>query len=637
MTRMGLIAGVSLALGAAGSAAAQPAPTASPAAVAARGQLGIVRVRIDPGVGEQAAEIRGLLAAHPFVRIGEPADYLVTTKPDFPLDIILYDLGHPPELWDELDEDQMPKVPEPRQHAVGNLRSEDTPQRLGHLLLAASRLRALLDRSLGDMQGVEACLTFRQPSTVSGDTAATSQDSPADCRPLGGPGLTIVPAYEVGGLRVRNRSNGERYVTTIAANGSLKAEWFGMEEDVPVRKLGPGESLEFQPAIVAFGNTDDPRILLLVSSRPFAVADLAQPAPLEPTEACQQGRSIQSCDPVTSAITLNDDLAVRSFQMLVVPEPMPAMGHGTDVVAGMAVWMAQFYSVLPYTPEEIAADSRLPENEKQFLALRNYQERQHRCGGTLIGPNLVLTAAHCVAKGQYAGNGLAKLLKDRRVRLGARKLGQGGQSFAIAGVAVHAGYVPDRQNHDVALLLLRPDRGSSAMRQQPIALASRPLPGAVSARAFGWGLTGAVGPDGNIMMTVDQRLQRNPDVLQYGEMISVTLDECRRKLPGRVAPGMVCMYSKAALAGAPSADGVFTCRGDSGGPLVRKVGAREELVGVVSWSMGCGFKQFPSVFTDAGRYAKWVAAARQQLVPGAAIRVAEPRAPSRQEGRPQAR
>ena len=610
------------AAGAGGAAAAQPIEPAALEAPAPVGRLGTVRVKIDPAVGEQEAEIRKLLGGLPFVQLAEPADYLITTKPDFPLDILLYDLRQPPEQWDQVDSDNMPiEKPEPRQYSIGNLGIEGTGERLAAQLTAAARVRALLDRSRGDLQGVEACLVIAR---LSG-----SQSSPPECVSLDTEAAPrIVHEYEAKALMVRNGSTGDRYVSMVAADGNFAMGAYQQGSDPAVHKLAPGESVEFVTRWAAGYFPEHPRVMVLVSSRPFSADELTQPAPLKPTWVCKSDPTLDVCRPNLSPVALNHDAAVRSFQLVVAEDPLPAMGGGTDVTASMAVWMAQFYSVIPYTPAEIDADTRLPVEQTQFLKLRTYEERQHRCGATLIGPNLVLTAAHCVAKGQYAGDGLAKVMQQRRVRLGSRKLGQGGQSFAIAGVAVHAGYDPNRQNHDVALLLLKPDRGSGRAQPQPIAVADRPLPGGVNALGFGWGFTGAVDPNGNIMMTLDARIQDNPDVLQYGEMKSVTLDECKRKFGGEVAPGMVCLYSKTALAGGESVDGVFTCRGDSGGPLVRKVGGRDVLVGVVSWSKGCGFKDYPSVFTDAGSYAAWIAAARAELKPGAAIRPKDPARPA---------
>ena len=121
-------------------------------------------------------------------------------------------------------------------------------------------------------------------------------------------------------------------------------------------------------------------------------------------------------------------------------------------------------------------------------------------------------------------------------------------------------------------------------------------------------------------MSMDSRLQRNAEMLQYGKMPSVRLPSAARARSAG-SSGMVCMYSGQALRGGESRDGVFTCRGDSGGPLVRKLNGRDVLVGVVSWSMGCGYKNYPSVFTDVGRYARWIVAARSALSPGLAIRV----------------
>ncbi len=609
-----LLAGLMSAAIAAGVASQATAQTITQPVTptAAEPRFGIVRVRIDPGVGEQEAEIRQMLARHPFVRIGEPADYLVTTQPDFPLDVALVDLRHPREHWRTLDEHNQNIAPEPRSFRLGNLRDEGTAQRLDNLLVAAARVRALLDRSVQRTLGVESCVVV-------------DKNKPFDCRPLGEAG-TRFGNLEMK-ITVRNISNRDRWISALAVDGSLRVATFGMEGEPVIQKLAPGQAVDVYGMLAANRNNDDPRVVVLSSIHPFTVDRLTQPAPLESIGECKADHPKDSCERPTSGISTSDDLAVRSVQLIVPPEPRPAMGHGTDVTASMAVWMAQYYSVIPYTRTEIDADAKLPEDKQQFLIWRTYEELQHRCGGALIAPDVVLTAAHCVANGPFAGDGLAKVLKQRRVRLGTRGLGKGGQSFAIDSVAVHVGYVAGEQNHDLAVLLLRPDRGSGTVRQRPVAVADRPMPGATSALAFGWGLTGAVAPNGNIMFSSDRQMQNNAEMLQYGEMTSVTYDQCRRKFPGPVAPGMVCMYSKAALDGSQSRDGVFTCRGDSGGPLVRKVGGRDMLVGVVSWSLGCGHKNYPSVFTDAGSYARWIAAARAALKPGLAVRVADPARP----------
>ena len=51
---------------------------------------------------------------------------------------------------------------------------------------------------------------------------------------------------------------------------------------------------------------------------------------------------------------------------------------------------------------------------------------------------------------------------------------------------------------------------------------------------------------------------------------------------------------------------------------------RDELVGLTSWSIGCGAKDTPSVYTDVAYFSAWVDAARKAIKPDAVIRIGDP-------------
>lgn len=47
-------------------------------------------------------------------------------------------------------------------------------------------------------------------------------------------------------------------------------------------------------------------------------------------------------------------------------------------------------------------------------------------------------------------------------------------------------------------------------------------------------------------------------------------------------------------------------QGDSGGPLVCEFNNTWVQVGIVSWGIGCGRKDFPGVYTEVSIYKLWI-------------------------------
>ncbi|MEU1576837.1 trypsin-like serine protease [Streptomyces collinus] len=298
-------------------------------------------------------------------------------------------------------------------------------------------------------------------------------------------------------------------------------------------------------------------------------ADAATPLPQPTVKPAVSSPSLAELEKRVAGAMAGDDVAGKTSKTslsagTVTGSIDPKIIGGNETTISTAPWMAQLHYY----------DDRGTSGTSDDIGFF--------CGGAVVAPTKILTAAHCVKGYNWNGNGAVVTGTSQLPSADGTDL-HGGTVTGVWRQWNHPSYNATTIDNDIAVLTLPVPVKATPIRMTTSGDTASYAAG-TSAKVYGWGRTSSTSDDIS-------------ETLKTATLPMQSDTTCSGAYGADFVKGhMVC-------AGKPATGSdtgtVSACNGDSGGPLV----VNNRIVGVVSWGVtDCVAKGAYSVFAKVSSY-----------------------------------